>query len=62
MVTCSSIPAGLIPQTEEPGRYSPWDHKESDMTEHEHTARVLVFFFFFKAFATLLKNRLKVTC
>ena len=22
--------------TEKPGRYSPWDHKETDMTEHTH--------------------------
>ena len=36
----SSILARKIPWTEEPGRlYSPWGHKESDMTEateHEH--------------------------
>ena len=36
MVTHSSILAGEIPWTEEPGwaTYSPWGHKESDMTEH----------------------------
>ena len=31
--THSSIPAWEIPWTEEPGGYSPWGHKESDMTE-----------------------------
>ena len=34
MATHSSILAWKIPWTEEPGRlYSPWGHKESDMTE-----------------------------
>ena len=34
MATHSSILACRIPWTEEPGRlYSPWGHKESDMTE-----------------------------
>ena len=28
----SSILAWEIPLTEEPGGYSPWSHKESDMT------------------------------
>ena len=35
-----SILAWRIPWTEEPEGYSPWDHKESDMTEqliHTHT-------------------------
>ena len=31
MATHSNILAWRIPQTEEPGGYSPWDHKESDM-------------------------------
>ena len=31
--THSSILAWRIPWTEEPGGYSPWGHKESDMTE-----------------------------
>ena len=31
--THSSILAQRIPWTEEPGRYGPWDSKESDMTE-----------------------------
>ena len=30
--THSSILAWRIPRTEEPGSYSPWAHKESDMT------------------------------
>ena len=35
MAIHSSILAWRIPQTEEPGGlYSPWDHKESDTTEH----------------------------
>ena len=33
IATHSSIFAWGIPWTEEPGRYSPWGHKESDMTE-----------------------------
>ena len=33
MATHSSILAWRIPQTEEPGSYSPQGHKESDMTE-----------------------------
>ena len=33
MATHSNILAGRIPWTEEPGSYSPWGHKESDMTE-----------------------------
>ena len=34
----ASIPARKIPQTEEPGGFSPRGHKESDTTEHTHTA------------------------
>ena len=33
MVTHSSILAWIIPRTELPGGYSPWNHKESDITE-----------------------------
>ena len=33
MATHSSILAWRIPWTEEPDGYSPWDHKESDMTD-----------------------------
>ena len=33
MATHSSILAWRIPRTVEPGRYSPWDHKESDTAE-----------------------------
>ena len=33
MATHSSILAWKIPWTEKPGRLSPWDRKESDMTE-----------------------------
>ena len=32
--TDSSILSWRILWTEEPGGYSPWGHKESDMTEH----------------------------
>ena len=32
-----------VPQTEEPGSHSPWGHKESDMTEHTHAFRKMVF-------------------
>ena len=34
----SSILAWEISWTEEPGSYSPWGCKESDVTEHAHTA------------------------
>ena len=38
MATHSSILAWKIPWTEEHlASYSPWGHKESDMTKHEHT-------------------------
>ena len=33
MATHFSILAWTIPQTEEPGGYNPWGHKELDMTE-----------------------------
>ena len=33
MATHSSFLAWRISWTEEPGRHSPWGHKESDMTE-----------------------------
>ena len=33
MATHSNILAWRIPRTEEPGGYSPWVHKESDMSE-----------------------------
>ena len=34
MATHSSILAGKIPWTEEPGGLTPWGHKESDTGEH----------------------------
>ena len=36
MATHSSTLAWRIPWMEEPGSYSPWGHKESDMTERLH--------------------------
>ena len=39
MATHSSVLAWRIPLTEEPGGYSPWGHKESDMTERQTTTR-----------------------
>ena len=39
MATHSSILVWKIPRTEEPAGYSPWGHKELDMTEAaEHTS------------------------
>ena len=35
MATHSSILGWNTPWTEEPGGYSPWDYKESDVTEHK---------------------------
>ena len=40
MATHSSISAWRIPWTEESGGYSPWDHKESDMTEVTKHTRI----------------------
>jgi len=41
MATLCSILAWKIPWTDEPGGYSPWGHKDLDMTEqlsaHTHT-------------------------
>ena len=37
IATHFSILAWEIPWTEEPGSYSPWDHKESNVTECTHT-------------------------
>ena len=37
MATHSSNLAWEIPWTEEPGGYSPWSHRELDMTEHIST-------------------------
>ena len=37
MVTHFSILAWRTPWTEDPGSYSPWDCKESDTTERQHT-------------------------
>ena len=37
MAIHSSILAGKTPWTEEPGWYSPWDHKESDTSEQLST-------------------------
>ena len=34
MATYSSIRIWETPWTEEPGNYSPWGHKELDLTEH----------------------------
>ena len=34
MATHSSMLAWRIPRTVEPGGYSQWGHKESDITEH----------------------------
>ena len=36
MATHTSILAWRIPWIEEPGGYSPWGHKVSDMTEHTY--------------------------
>ena len=36
MATHSSILAWKIPWTEELGGFSPWGHKESDVTERQH--------------------------
>ena len=37
MATHSSILAWEIPWTEEPGSYSPWDHRVRRLSTHTHT-------------------------
>ena len=54
MATHSRNLAWKIPQMEEPGRYSPWDHKESDTTEQLH-------FHHLYRYIKLLKRRVKCT-
>ena len=54
MATHSSILAWRIPWTEEPG--SPWDHKESDMTEQG----TLSHFIYNLCLYNLLLSRLKI--
>ena len=39
MATHSSTLAWRIPWTEEPGRYSPWGHKESDRANQHSTGQ-----------------------
>ena len=39
LATLSSILAWRIPRPEEPGGYSPWDHKELDTTKQLSTAQ-----------------------
>ena len=39
MAIHSSAPAWRVPWTEEPDRYSPWGHRESDTTERLSTAQ-----------------------
>ena len=49
MATLPSILAWRIPWTEEPGGlYSPWGHKESDMTEQLSTSHAYCFFLLLK--------------
>ena len=38
----SSILAGRIPWTEEPGGYSPWGHRELDTAKHAHMLLVWI--------------------
>ena len=47
MATHSSILAWEIPWTEEPGGYSPWGHKELDVTEQLscNNQRLILFMF-----------------
>ena len=40
MATHTSILAWKIPWTEEPGRHSPQDRKELDITEHTHATPI----------------------
>ena len=44
MAAHSGILAWKIPWTEEPGRYSPWDHNELLMTEQLHLCIPQLFF------------------
>ena len=40
MANHPSILAWTIPRTEELAGYSPWGHKESNATEHEHVGTI----------------------
>ena len=46
MVTHSSIFAWKTTRTEEPGGYSPWGHKESDLTEQLNTHTCCDYYYF----------------
>ena len=46
MVTHSSIFAWKTTRTEEPGGYSPWGHKESNMTEQLNTHTCCDYYYF----------------
>ena len=47
MATHSTILTWEIPWTEEPASYSPWDHKESDTTEHANIVQSKQFWNFY---------------
>ena len=49
MATHSSNLAWKIPWTEEPGRYSPWGHKELDMTKRLTLTLITYIFLLFFA-------------
>ena len=44
MAAHSNIPAWEIPWTRSLAGYSPWGHRESDMTEHAHIGKSLEIF------------------
>ena len=65
MATHSSIHAWRIPWTEEPGGYSPWGLKESDITEQwTHTHNIVTVINTSPSFITLLSHSTpkKINC
>ena len=53
MATHSSILAWEIPWTEEPGVYSPWNHKRFDLTTN-HSTMLAIEFLLYKRIDTYL--------
>ena len=56
MATHSSILAWRIPWTEDPGGYSPWGRKESDMTEQQSRNIGVHVFFSIMFFSGYMSN------
>ena len=56
----SSILAGRIPWTEEPGGYSPWGHKETQLSDYFFNTDLDISFNI--PFSEPFKSRMKTSC